>query len=66
MLVFQTKLCLEQLIQLYSPDILLVGGDWRRGDVVGREFAKDTRFFNRIGGYSTTKFIDKIIDGDYR
>ena len=44
----------------------MVGGDWRRGDVVGREFAKDTRFFNRIGGYSTTKFIDKIIDGDYR
>ena len=46
--------------------VLVVGGDWRRGDVVGREFAKDTRFFNRIGGYSTTKFIDKIIDGDYR
>ena len=50
----------------YIDEVLVVGGDWRRGDVVGREFAKDTRFFNRIGGYSTTKFIDKIIDGDYR
>ena len=38
----------------------MVGGDWRRGDVVGREFAKETRFFNRVGGYSTTKLISKI------
>ena len=63
---FGTRRELEELIQFYNPEVLVVGGDWRRGDVVGREFAKDTRFFNRIGGYSTTKFIDKIIDGDYR
>lgn len=51
---------LEQTIQLYSPDILLVGGDWRDGDVVGRQYAKDVRFFNRVGGYSTTKIINTI------
>ena len=59
-LPFGSRLELEQLIELYSPDILLVGGDWRGGDVVGREFAKEVRFFNRIGNYSTTDIISKI------
>ena len=58
---FGTREELEELIQFYNPEFLVVGGDWRRGDVVGREFAKETRFFNRIGGYSTTKFIDEVI-----
>ena len=58
---FGTRQELEELIQFYNPEVLVVGGDWRRGDVVGREFAKETRFFNRIGGYSTTKFIDEVI-----
>ena len=59
-LPFGSRLELEQLIELYSPDILLVGGDWREGDVVGREFAKEVRFFNRIENYSTTSIISKI------
>ena len=44
---FGSRQELEQTIELYSPDILLVGGDWRDGDVVGREYAKEVRFFNR-------------------
>jgi D-beta-D-heptose 7-phosphate kinase/D-beta-D-heptose 1-phosphate adenosyltransferase len=59
-LPFGSRQELEQSIQLYNPDILLVGGDWRNGDVVGREFAKEVRFFNRVGGYSSTNVIDSI------
>lgn len=59
-LPFGSRTELEQLIELYNPDILLVGGDWRNGDVVGRQFAKEVRFFNRIGNYSTTDIISKI------
>lgn len=59
-LPFGSKLELEQLIELYTPDILLVGGDWRNGEVVGKQFAKEVRFFNRVGGYSTTKIISQI------
>ena len=59
-LPFGSKLELEQLIELYSPDILLVGGDWRDGEVVGRQFAKEVKFFNRVGNYSTTKIISQI------
>ena len=59
-LPFSSKLELENLIELYSPDILLVGGDWRNGDVVGKEYAKEVKFFNRIGNYSTSNIITKI------
>ncbi len=59
-LTFGSRQELEQMIEFYSPDILVVGGDWRDGDVVGREYAKEVRFFNRVGGYSTSKIISKI------
>lgn len=58
--IFGSKEGLEELIQFYSPDILVVGGDWRDGEVVGRQYAKEVRFFNRVGGYSTTKIIERI------
>ena len=59
-LPFGSRNELEDLIELYSPDILLVGGDWKNGDVVGRQFVKQVRFFNRVGNYSTTDIIKKI------
>ena len=51
---------LEGLIQMYNPDILLIGDDWRNGDVVGREFAKEVRFLPRVGGYASSNTIRKI------
>ncbi len=59
-LPFSSKNELENLIQLYSPDILLVGSDWKNGDVIGKKYAKEVRFFNRIGDHSTTNIIRKI------
>ena len=58
--IFGSRIELEELIQFYNPDVLVVGGDWRNGEVVGREYAKEVRFFNRIGGYSSTDIIKKI------
>ena len=58
-LYFNTRSELEGLIKLYSPDILLLGDDWQGGDVVGIEFAKETRFLPRLN-YSTTDIIKKI------
>ena len=55
---FDTRQELENLIELYNRDILIDGGEWR-DDGVGREYAKETRFFDRIGGYSSTKIIQK-------
>ncbi|MED5270980.1 MAG: adenylyltransferase/cytidyltransferase family protein [Pseudomonadota bacterium] len=57
---FNTRSELEGLIQMYNPDILLIGDDWRDGDVVGREFAKEVRFLPRVGGYASSNTIKKI------
>ena len=60
-LYFGNRKELEGLIELYSPDILLLGDDWRGGDVVGRQYAKEVKFLPRLN-YSTTKIIEKIRD----
>ena len=59
-LTFNTRQELEDLIQLYQPDILLLGDDWRDGEVVGWEHAGETRFFPRVGGYASSSTISKI------
>ena len=58
---FGSRKELEDLIELHKPDILIDGGEWRH-DGVGREFAKETRFFDRIGGYSSSDIIERIRD----
>ena len=54
---FDSRQELEDLIKTINPDILVVGSDWKNGDVVGREYAKKVEFFDRIGEYSTTQTI---------
>ena len=51
---------LEGLIQMYNPDILLIGDDWRNGDVVGRKYAKEVRFLPRVGGYASSNIVKRI------
>jgi len=57
---FGSRQELEGLIQLYNPDILLLGSDWQGGDVVGIEYAKGVRFLPRVGGYASSKTIERI------
>jgi D-beta-D-heptose 7-phosphate kinase/D-beta-D-heptose 1-phosphate adenosyltransferase len=56
-LSFSTREELERLVEYIKPDILIVGSDWKGKDVVGSQYAKEVRFFDRIGDYSTTKTI---------
>jgi D-beta-D-heptose 7-phosphate kinase/D-beta-D-heptose 1-phosphate adenosyltransferase len=53
---------LEYLIKEIEPDIMVVGSDWEDKKVIGSEFAKELKFFDRIDGYSTTRTIQDIID----
>ena len=59
-LTFGDRKELEGLIQLYNPDILLLGDDWRHGDVVGRKYAKEVRFLPRVGGYASSNIVKRI------
>ena len=51
---------LEGLIEMYAPDILLLGDDWRDGDVVGWEHSGEVRHLPRVDGYASSKTIERI------
>ena len=48
---------LEVLIKDISPDILVIGSDWRGKKVIGEQYATKLQFFERIDGYSTTNIL---------
>ena len=52
---FSSREELENLVKQISPDIMIVGSDWRGKIIVGAQYAKEVKFFERINGYSTTK-----------
>lgn len=49
-----------ELLSKIKPDILVKGGDYAIEDIVGREFAKETRVIPFKEGYSTTNLINKM------
>lgn len=53
---------LENLVKGFRPDVMIVGSDYKDKRVIGSEFAKQLKFFDRIDGYSTTQIIQSIID----
>lgn len=53
---------LEDLVEYYKPDIMVIGSDWKDKPVIGSQHAKELKFFDRINGYSSTKIIQSIID----
>ena len=56
--MFDNKEHLEDLIKTSSPDILVVGSDWKGKEIVGGLYAKKIVYFNRIDGYSTTNILN--------
>ena len=58
--VFDTKEELEDLLESISPDIMVVGSDWKGKEVVGSQYAKSVRFFDRLGDYSTTQTVKGV------
>lgn len=61
-LSFGTDKELEKLIEIVNPDIMIVGSDWKGKPVIGSQYAKTLKFFDRIDGYSSTKIIQSIAD----
>ena len=57
--IFDSRNELEVLIEKVNADIIVVGSDWKGKTVVGENYVKEIRFFDRIPQYSTTKVIDR-------
>ena len=61
-LLFNTDEELTELVKIIKPDIMVVGSDYQNKRVIGSEYAKELKFFERIDEYSTTKIIQGIIN----
>lgn len=60
--VFDSDIQLESLVNMVKPDVMVVGSDWKNKPVIGSSFASRLIFFDRVGDYSSTKVIKKIIE----
>lgn len=52
-----------ELLEQIRPDILVKGGDYIPEQIVGREYARETKVLSFREGYSTTYLIEKILCG---
>jgi len=50
---------LQAQIKRFSPDILLIGDDYRGKPIVGSQYAKKIVFIPRYGGLSSTMIINQ-------
>ena len=51
---------LSNKIKYWSPDVMVIGSDWKGKDVIGQEYAGKVDFFDRIENYSTTDIMEKL------
>ena len=56
---FGSEFELKEQIRFWSPDILVVGSDYKEKYVIGSEYAKEVRFFEKLDGYSTTNIVNR-------
>lgn len=58
--IFNTDQELIDYIKNYEPDIMVKGSDYKGKFIIGSEYCKSIKFYDRLGNYSTTKKIQDI------
>ena len=56
--IFDSPTELVELVKNTSPDVMVVGSDYRNKTVIGSQYAKKLLFFEKIDGHSTTRILD--------
>ncbi len=57
---FDTDQELVDLIKGFAPDVMVKGSDYRDKPIIGAEYCKEIKFYDRLGNYSTTNKIQEI------
>jgi D-beta-D-heptose 7-phosphate kinase/D-beta-D-heptose 1-phosphate adenosyltransferase len=60
--IFDTDEELIKLIKDFNPDIMVKGSDYRDKPIIGAEYCKEIKFYDRLDKYSTTDKIQDIIN----
>jgi rfaE bifunctional protein nucleotidyltransferase chain/domain len=50
-----------ELIRLLEPDVLVKGGDYAKGEIIGRELVKKVVRIPLVKGRSTTALVQKVL-----
>lgn len=53
---------LIDLIKDFEPDVMVKGSDYKDKPIIGAEYCKEIKFYDRLGNYSTTNKIQNIAD----
>lgn len=51
---------LDTEVHLSGAEVMVVGADYRNKNVIGSRHVKEVRFFDRVGGHSTTNIMEKL------
>lgn len=57
--IFSDEEELEKIIELYQPDIMVKGSDYKGKPIVGEQYCKEIRFYEHTG-HSTTRLVQRI------
>jgi D-beta-D-heptose 7-phosphate kinase/D-beta-D-heptose 1-phosphate adenosyltransferase len=57
--VFNTEDELRNVLEYLKPDYFVIGSDYINKPIIGGQFAKEIKFFERIDEFSTTKLLDE-------
>jgi D-beta-D-heptose 7-phosphate kinase/D-beta-D-heptose 1-phosphate adenosyltransferase len=57
-IIFHTEDDLRNTLQKLKPEIFVIGSDYMDKPIIGGEWAKEIKFFDRIEGFSTTKLLE--------
>ena len=55
--IFDSDETLRSQIELYKPNIFVIGSDYVNKPIIGGNHADEIRFFDRITDFSTTKIL---------
>jgi D-beta-D-heptose 7-phosphate kinase/D-beta-D-heptose 1-phosphate adenosyltransferase len=57
--IFSDEEELEKIIELYQPDIMVKGSDYRGKNIVGAQYCKEIKFYEHTG-HSTSRLVQYI------
>lgn len=60
--IFNSDSELVELIKNYQPDLMIKGSDYEGQPILGAEYCKAIKFYDRLEKYSTTKKLQDFIN----
>lgn len=59
--IFDSDEELKKYLKDYAPDVMVKGSDYKDKPIIGSEYCKQIRFYDRLEKYSTTNKIQDIV-----